>query len=198
MITHTNDSYWINTQDKVKVTNAKNLPKLQIFEFWKKSLHTTHHLRLLDKMDPASIFEDTEWTWSSVHRRTDGRTRWNQYTPLSTLLKQGYNKPLYRDHPKCKFKKGLFFHLEWIQWNLHIETTQNVVLNEGCFLIWDKIQWNVYVETTQNVVLNEGAFSSEIKYNGTSTQNVVLNEGWFLIWDEIHWDLSIETTQKWS
>ena len=50
-------------QDKVKVTNLGNLPK---FKFWNfaKTLHTTHFLKLLDKMckyemDLASILEDT-------------------------------------------------------------------------------------------------------------------------------------------
>ena len=63
-------------QDKVKVTNWKNLPKLQFFLFCKKkTLHTTHLLKLLDKvckyeMDPATIVEDTIM---STDRRTD---RW--------------------------------------------------------------------------------------------------------------------------
>ena len=51
-------------EDKVKVTNLKNLPKFQIL---KRALHATHLLKLLDKMckyemDPMSIVEDTERT----------------------------------------------------------------------------------------------------------------------------------------
>ena len=80
-------------QDKVKVTNLKNLPKLQIFEFWKKNLYATQFLKLLDKvckdeMDTASIVEDTEQTRfcpqmdKRTDRRTEAQTRWNQYTPL--------------------------------------------------------------------------------------------------------------------
>ena len=89
-------------EDKVKVTNLKNLPKFQIFEFWNK--HYTHVLcnvclkiqifywdllKLLDKMckyemDPTSIVEDAERT--RFCPQTDRRTRWNQYTPLSTSL----------------------------------------------------------------------------------------------------------------
>ena len=54
-------------RDKVKITNLKNLPKLQIFEFWKKQLCMTHRLKLRDemckyKMDPTSIVEDTGQT----------------------------------------------------------------------------------------------------------------------------------------
>ena len=92
-------------QDKVKGTNLKNLLKLQIFlfqnqvktrqsqrykfkEFAKTSnfliseqtLHTTHFLKLLDKMckyamDPASIVEDTERTrfYPQTDRQTDGQ-----------------------------------------------------------------------------------------------------------------------------
>ena len=69
-------------QDKVKVTNLKNLPKRQILWFWKKKLsHVTHLLKLLDKvckyeMDPASIVEDTERTrfCPQMDRRTEGQS----------------------------------------------------------------------------------------------------------------------------
>ena len=39
------------------------------------------------EMDPMSIVEDTERT--RFCPQTDRRTRWNQYTPLSTSLKRG-------------------------------------------------------------------------------------------------------------
>ena len=44
------------------------------------------------EMDPASIVEDTARTrfCPQTDGRTDGRTTWNQYTPLSTSLKRGY------------------------------------------------------------------------------------------------------------
>ena len=64
-------------KDKIKVTILKNLPKIQIFEFWreKKTFQVIHSL-LLDKMskyemDLASIVEDTERT--RFHPQTD---RW--------------------------------------------------------------------------------------------------------------------------
>ena len=86
-------SYWITSkQDKVVVTNLKNLPKLQIFLILKKkTIHATHLLKLLDemykhksKMDLASIVEDTEWTQfcPKMDRQTDERTKWNQFTRL--------------------------------------------------------------------------------------------------------------------
>ena len=85
--------YWVildpkSKEDKVKVTNFKNLPKFQIF---KQTLHATHLLKLLDKMckyemDPMSIVKDTEQT--RFCPQTDRQTRWNQYTPLSTSLKR--------------------------------------------------------------------------------------------------------------
>ena len=92
MITHTIESYWIPSQKKTK-------SKLQILKirqnFWilKRALHGTHLLKLLDKMckyemDPMSIVEDTERTLFCP--QTDRRTRWYQYTPLSTSLKRGY------------------------------------------------------------------------------------------------------------
>ena len=61
--------------------NSKNLPKIQIFCKY--------------EMDPTSIIEDTEQTRfcpqtdGQMDGRTDGQTMWNQYTPLSTSLKQG-------------------------------------------------------------------------------------------------------------
>ena len=49
-------------EDKVKVTNLKNVPKFLILT---QTLHATHLLELLDKMckcgkDPKSIVEDTD------------------------------------------------------------------------------------------------------------------------------------------
>ena len=103
--------YWVildpkSKEDKVKVTNLKNLPK---FQNWilKQTLHATHLLKLLDKMckyemDPTSIVEVTERTRfcpqtdgktdRRTNGRTDGRTTWSQYTPLSTSLKRGYKE----------------------------------------------------------------------------------------------------------
>ena len=78
MITHSIELNWIpkSKEDKVKVTNLKNLPKFQIFEFCNK--HVTHLLKLLDKMckyemDLTSIVEDTERTQFCA--QTDRRTR---------------------------------------------------------------------------------------------------------------------------
>ena len=69
--------YWIildpkSKQDKVKVTNLKNLPKVQILEFWNK-LYT--------------IVDDTERT--RFCPQTDRRTRWNQYSPFN-FVELGY------------------------------------------------------------------------------------------------------------
>ena len=88
-------------EDKVKMTNLTNFPKLQIFKFWrKKTLHATHLLKLLDKMckyemDLASIVEDTERTGFCPQTQTDWRTRWNQYTPFQLRwAERGYNERL--------------------------------------------------------------------------------------------------------
>ena len=93
--------YWFtldpkSKEDKVKVTNLKNLPKLQIFEFWHK-LYTQHTfwsclIRCANMKWIQQIWLKIQSGHDSVHRRTDGqtdrRTRWNQYTPLSTSLKR--------------------------------------------------------------------------------------------------------------
>ena len=99
--------YWVildpkSKEDKVKVTNLKNLPKLQVFKFWTK-LYTSHTFRscLIRCVNMKWIrheFLKIQSRHDSVHRWTDGRTdrrtKWNQYTPLSTSLKGGggYNK----------------------------------------------------------------------------------------------------------
>ena len=94
-------------EDKVKVTNSKNLPKFQIFEFWNK--HYTRHTF----WDCLIRCANMKWIWQvlskiqsrhdSVHRWTDGqtdgrtdgqterRTRWNQYTPFQLRWSRGYN-----------------------------------------------------------------------------------------------------------
>ena len=52
MITYTIDQFILDPkskQNKIKVTNLKNSPKLKIFKFY-KILHSTHQLKLLDKI----------------------------------------------------------------------------------------------------------------------------------------------------
>ena len=100
MITPTIDSYWIPSQSQSY--KFEKLAKASNFGILQKSLHTTHLLKLLDKMciyemDQACIAEVTERTRLCPHtdgqtdRWTDGQMTWNQYTPLSTSLKRGYN-----------------------------------------------------------------------------------------------------------
>ena len=91
-------------EDKVKVSNLKKIAKISNFWILKWALHATHLLKLLDKMckyeiDAMSIVKDTErtrfcpqtdrWTDGQTDGQTDRRTRWYQYTPLSTSLKRG-------------------------------------------------------------------------------------------------------------
>ena len=70
-MSHTTDRFIFDPkskQDKVRVTNSKNLPKLQIF---KNPLHVTHFLKLLDKI--------VKWNGSSEYCR-----RYRVDTILST------------------------------------------------------------------------------------------------------------------
>ena len=96
--------YWVildpkSIEDKVKVTNLKNLPN---FSIMKQTLQAAHLPKLLEKMciyemHTMSIVEFTEQTRfcpqtdGRIDGQMDRRTRWNQYTPLSTSLKRGYN-----------------------------------------------------------------------------------------------------------
>ena len=68
----------------------KEFAKISNFLILIQTLHATHLLKMLDKMckyDPPSIVEDTER--KRFCPQTDRRTKWNQYTPLSTSLKRG-------------------------------------------------------------------------------------------------------------
>ena len=74
----------------------KEFAKISNFLTLKQTLHTTHLLKLLDKMckykmDPMSIVEDSERT--RFCRQTDKvKPVYSLLTPPSTLLKRGYNK----------------------------------------------------------------------------------------------------------
>ena len=90
----------MSKEDKVKVTNLKNLPEFAILEFWNKP-YTWHTfwsclIRCANMKWIRWVLLKIMSGHHSVHRRTDRwrdkRTRWNQYTPLSTSLKQGNNK----------------------------------------------------------------------------------------------------------
>ena len=90
-------------QDKVKATGLKNLPKVQIFEFRKKTLQATHLLQLVDKMcrykmDIRRVLLKIQSRHSSIDRRTDGQVdRWTDcrqgetsITPIN-FVEVGYN-----------------------------------------------------------------------------------------------------------
>ena len=81
----------VKTRQSQSYRFKKQVPKNYNFGILQTNLHATHFL-MLDKMykykmDPVSIVKDTERTRSPplTDRRTDGRTRWNQYTPFQLL-----------------------------------------------------------------------------------------------------------------
>ena len=99
MITNTSDSHQIPSQDntQLKLQIYKNCQKLQFWHF-AKTFHTTHLLKLLDRMykyemDPTRTVGATEQTRDAgwTDGRMDGRTNEvKQYTPLTTSLCGGY------------------------------------------------------------------------------------------------------------
>ena len=92
-------------EDKVKVTNLKNSPKFQIFEFWNG--HYTWHTFLSCLIRCANM-KWIRWVLLKiqsghdfVHRRTDGQTdKVIPVYPLSTSLKRGYNKYNFVNEPE--------------------------------------------------------------------------------------------------
>ena len=113
--------YWVilypkSKGDKVKVTNLKNLPKFQIFEFLKQ--FCMRHTFLSCFM----IFANMKWIrWvllklpsghHFIYRRTDGRTDGQGETsipPFQLLWSEGYNKvePSRRWKPQTIFQNSL-------------------------------------------------------------------------------------------
>ena len=101
-ITHTIELYWIPSQNKTK-------SKLQIERIHQNFKHFNLETKIT--RDTPSAWQDVqiwngsyEYCWRCrvdtilstdrqkdrrTDRQTNGRTRWNQYTPLSTSLKQG-------------------------------------------------------------------------------------------------------------
>ena len=80
-------------EDKVKVTNLKNSPKFQIFEFWHK--HYTRHTFWSCLIRCANI-KRIQWVLlkiqsghDSVHRRTDGQGETNT-PPFQLCWSGGY------------------------------------------------------------------------------------------------------------
>ena len=93
-ITHTIDSYQIpdqSKQDKVKVTNFKNLPKISVLEFCKIFTHNTpfevaYKMCKYD-MNPPSIVEVTERT--RFCPQTDGETDRRTYRQTDGWRERG-------------------------------------------------------------------------------------------------------------
>ena len=82
MITLTIEQFIFNLkskQHKVNVKNLKNLPKLQVYDFWKKPLYATHTLwncliRCVNMTWIRRVVYTIQSGHVSVHRRTDGQT----------------------------------------------------------------------------------------------------------------------------
>ena len=95
---HDYPHYWVildpkSKEDKVKVTNIKNLPKFQIFEFWNK------HNTFSSCLTRCANMKWIQWVLlkiqsghDSAHRRTDRQMdKVKPVYPLTTLLKWGYS-----------------------------------------------------------------------------------------------------------
>ena len=99
--------YWVildpkSKQDKVKVTNLKNLPKVQIFEFWNK-LYMWHIfwsglIKCVNMKWIRQVSLKIQSGHDSAHRQTDGRMdgrtdgEGETSIPPSTSLSGGYNE----------------------------------------------------------------------------------------------------------
>ena len=89
MMTHTSDSHQIPSQNKTRSkSQILKIAKDWNFKILQAILHTTHLLKLLDKMYKNEMdltrtegateqTLDAGWTDEQMNRRMDGRTEWN-------------------------------------------------------------------------------------------------------------------------
>ena len=103
--------YWVildskSKEDKVKVTNLKNLPKFQMFEFWNKHCMWHTFLSYLTKCTNMKWIRRVLLKIQSRHDSVHWQTRWNQYNLYisSTLTWHRPLKPFF-----CKTKTCLFY-----------------------------------------------------------------------------------------
>ena len=83
LLRHGYPYYWLildpKWKDKVKVTILKNLPKIQIFEFWREKKHFKWYIhccliRCLNMKWIWQVLSKIQSGHDSIHRRTDGQT----------------------------------------------------------------------------------------------------------------------------
>ena len=98
MITHTIESYWIPSQKKTKSKLQIKIMR-QNFEFLSFETDITRDTPSEVAWQDVQIWNGSdEYCWRyradtilSTDGQMDRRTRWYQYTPISTSLKRGYN-----------------------------------------------------------------------------------------------------------
>ena len=127
--------------DKVKVTNLKNSPKFQIFEFWNG--HYTRHtfwsclIRCANMKLIRWVLLKIHSGHDSVHRRTDGQGD----TSIPLRWSGGYNYEWQTISEKPSVRSTL--HQDVVQHadgKYNMATTANMSLNhEGIFLMWCKL-----------------------------------------------------------
>ena len=98
MITNTTDSYWIQSQNKSKITICKNVLKVPILNCKYKTPQATRRLKLFHgmckyEMNPVSIVENTKLT--PFCPKTARQTLWDQYTHMHFCWSGEYNKTLW-------------------------------------------------------------------------------------------------------
>ena len=104
----------------MKVTNSKNLPKIQILEFH-NNLYTQHTfysclIRGANKKWMWLVLWKIQCEHDFVHRRTDG---WNQYTPFQHHWSGGIKSN--RTPFLCHFKLCASFSHLWIQTRVSVQ-----------------------------------------------------------------------------
>ena len=118
--------YWVildakSKEDKVKVTDLKNSPKFQIFEFWDR--HYTRHIfwscliRCANMKWIRRVLLKIQSGHYSVHRRTDGQGE-TSIPPFQLCWSRGYNNLIALHNPMKSFHSFLLLSLSHHKLNL--------------------------------------------------------------------------------
>ena len=158
-------TFTLHAQDKIKVTNVKMLPKMQlliIFNKLNKQITFSSWLIRCVKM---------KWIWQalwkiqsghdSVHRWMDRWTRWNQYTPLQIRWSVCFMYNNDNDNNKKPTtnnnNNNTIYMYVIMRWNLQVQLClkgqikiwqfQEVRPSGHCFSGWGNLWWQTWLRS---------------------------------------------------
>ena len=168
-------------EDKVKVTNLKNSPKFQIFEFW--NWHYTRHtlgsclIRCANMKWIRWVLLKIQSGHDSVHRRTDGQGDIS-IPPFQLRWSGGYNHAYWRPTSQwdsCCQMAPCLCRLKWFQTIQHLFTDiAATLLPISCFIYWHLFYLSTFGCEVEIVISSETAWR---KYLGAIPSRISFYAG---------------------